>query len=291
MLFRLNIFLSILLPVGAFLDQIDEIAFFKNKTVSQLWDYFLTVQSDLYFPHDAKWIEQQSFWKSASAVLEMGCGNGTYLAALSKLDSSKEYCGLEISDDVLENAQNIHAGSDLQFFQGDAQVYDSKFEDRYDIVVLRLVLLHVKDPLLVVESAKRYLKEGGHIIIIDNYHRATLSSHPLSGLENAREQLERKMQERGKAGSLVTLQVLEKYPEYVYSNVDIHGNPIDYPVKLTQKNDGENLFKHLIGFVAIVEKDYGGEIDWDMVYQEVLEFRENPDAWICPGAHYLVLSR
>jgi len=51
----------------------------QTATLSELWNYFLKNQTELYFSHEAEWLSQKDCWAKAQNILELGSGNGTYL--------------------------------------------------------------------------------------------------------------------------------------------------------------------------------------------------------------------
>lgn len=92
-------------------------------------------------------------------LLDIGCGDGAFLASLSDLPGV-ELSGIDLSATsiVRARAKGLNARR--------AALGDLVNEDaRFDIVSMSHVLEHVANPLGVIESAKRLLKEGGEIVL------------------------------------------------------------------------------------------------------------------------------
>lgn len=109
-------------------------------------------------------------------VWDIGCGNGVMLPYLAKtvgefghvyaIDMSEEQLALakeRVSSEGLENVTFIH---------GDIRAQQNLPKGEADLVYMRALLIHVKDPEKVISVAKTLLKEGGVVAS----HEAIISS-------------------------------------------------------------------------------------------------------------------
>src|SRR5690349_18452718 len=78
-------------------------------------------------------------------VLDVGCGPGTILGALTKTDSTFRGTGVDLGSGRIHQAEQKHAGSRrLRFRLGDAQ--ELEFEcGTFDVVYARMLLQYVRD--------------------------------------------------------------------------------------------------------------------------------------------------
>ncbi len=99
-------------------------------------------------------------------ILEIGCGTGFVLKALSKLNKFDLY-GAELYLEGLKFAKSRL--EDIEFFQMDAR--DIPFENKFDAIGAFDVLEHVEEDWLIVKSAFKALKAGGLFFITVPQHK------------------------------------------------------------------------------------------------------------------------
>lgn len=97
-------------------------------------------------------------------VLDLGCGNGVLLTAISK---DLDYTGIDISQVMIEKAKQLHP--DNKFIQAD--ITDAKLWSslkRYDFITALGLLHHLPtnaDQLFVLNQIKNHLKPGGTALV------------------------------------------------------------------------------------------------------------------------------
>jgi len=94
-------------------------------------------------------------------ILDVGCGKGRFSKWL--IANGALVTGIELSNNLLKEAQNISGGT---FLEGSATHLN--FEDEtFDCVICIEVLEHIPDTQKAVSEMCRVLKKGGKILIID----------------------------------------------------------------------------------------------------------------------------
>ncbi len=88
------------------------------------------------------------------SVLEIGCGTGDILLALSERGFGNELSGIEISSSGLEKARQkpIPSLKELRLFDGDTVPFD---DQQFDLVVLSHVVEHLEYPRKMLHEARR----------------------------------------------------------------------------------------------------------------------------------------
>ncbi len=95
-------------------------------------------------------------------LLEIGCGIGDFLSvATSKF---KSVYGIDPSPKSIEIAKFLAPNADTRTGTGENLPYDSDFAD---VIVMKGVVHHLKDPTDVFKEACRCLKTGGALLILE----------------------------------------------------------------------------------------------------------------------------
>lgn len=100
-------------------------------------------------------------------VLDLGCGTGKLFKRLGKLYPELTGVGLDLSPEMLAQAQrkNIH-GDRLSFVQGNAEAQPFP-ENTFDAAFNTISFLHYLHPETVLEEVQRVLKPGGQFYLAD----------------------------------------------------------------------------------------------------------------------------
>jgi cyclopropane fatty-acyl-phospholipid synthase-like methyltransferase len=95
---------------------------------------------------------------NAHRLLEIGCGNGYFLAEAKRLSKVKT-TGLEMSDQSAEKAR-VHC-DDVRVGGLD----QLKFDERFEVIVALQVIEHIYEPGDFVTTLEEHLSEGGTLIL------------------------------------------------------------------------------------------------------------------------------
>ena len=100
--------------------------------------------------------------KGSGRTLEIGCGDCRLANYLVKNTG----CNV-VAVDIKEESRELKGNSLVKYIRGDAEFLSSFLKDKFDICVSLYVLHELKNPLNVLEEAKKILKQKGKIIMID----------------------------------------------------------------------------------------------------------------------------
>jgi len=93
-----------------------------------------------------------------SKVLEIDCGTGKFINKLVRL---KPNLGRVVAIDLYRKPENLD--SKIEFIQ--QGIEDLKIDDNFDLVIMKQVFEHLKDPLGTIKKVKSILNEHGKILI------------------------------------------------------------------------------------------------------------------------------
>jgi ubiquinone/menaquinone biosynthesis C-methylase UbiE len=114
-------------------------------------------------------------------VLEIGCGTGVVLRDLLALVGPRgEVTGLDPSRTMLDRARRLSrpaASGRLRLRRGDGHHLPFA-RGRFDVALAITVILHVADPLRVVEELVRVTRAGGRVGLQDQDFGLVAAAHP-----------------------------------------------------------------------------------------------------------------
>jgi len=138
----------------------------------------LDAQVDLFW-HAEKPLLIRHGLADGMAVLDCGCGPGRLLELFANEFEQLQLTGLEIDPILVDSCRKRFANTDheVEVHQGSAE--NPGLEgSRFDLIIMRLVLEHVPDPVAALKSLSGLLKPAGRIVIIANDFEFHLRTSP-----------------------------------------------------------------------------------------------------------------
>jgi ubiquinone/menaquinone biosynthesis C-methylase UbiE len=116
-----------------------------------------------------KWLQNQ--FTPTDAVLELGCGTGTFSEAVAPV--VKDLIVTDMSEPMLQQARaKLGEHGNVRFQKEDA--YKTTFDDSSFDAVLMVNLLHIVfEPASILEECSRVVKDGGRIVVADATSQGT----------------------------------------------------------------------------------------------------------------------
>lgn len=99
---------------------------------------------------------------AARAVLDVGCGNGAFLAALAAPGVARRVVGMDLSTEMLHVAQH-RALATVDLVRADAMALPARTET-FDLVFMSHVLLLIANVDAYLAGAQRVLRPGGTLV-------------------------------------------------------------------------------------------------------------------------------
>lgn len=105
---------------------------------------------------------------SGKVAIEIGCGPGFITGAMAEMASPGRTVGLDSSEELIDAACRVvqpeHAN--LEFHQGNA-LQTGLPDGIFDFVYSRLLYQHLTDPLAALREARRIVRPGGKVCVLD----------------------------------------------------------------------------------------------------------------------------
>ncbi|MDF2719436.1 MAG: class SAM-dependent methyltransferase [Paenibacillus sp.] len=126
-------------------------------------DRMLNVTAELFFELEQSMFFRQ-FGKRGMATLDIGCGNGAYMANIGAYFPDMRLTGVEIDVEMYRKAV-VRQGKNLAYIQGSYERLHGS--GPYNAVIVRLVVLHIQDRDGFVKWVYDHTSDDGTVIIID----------------------------------------------------------------------------------------------------------------------------
>lgn len=107
-----------------------------------------------------EWIEK----KRPSKILDIGCGRGFYVHALTLYDFPKEIVGIDKKEEYVDKANKLISDKRTNIFKG--SIYSIPFKDNYfDFIICSELLEHLPDDKRGLAEINRVLKKSGTLLL------------------------------------------------------------------------------------------------------------------------------
>ncbi len=261
-----------------------------------LWKEFLIVQTNLFFPHEKELLSQHVFFSAAESILEIGSGYGFFLMKLAQTFPEKTFTGMDRDRARIDLSQSF---SNLHFFHLDAEEEQSQFFHRFDLVIFRLTLQYLRDPLRAFSIATRYLKPNGHFFIIEAYEPVKSAFPPLPAFDEALDRLNQ-LPSIQRTISLTLLQKIVDpadsfHPDYsvVFTNLNPDGTLFSPKLMMEVKSESQlNLYSqfHFL-LLMLIHRHFGIAVDFFRAKEEFNTLLSTSGCFIRPGRHELITKK
>lgn len=142
----------------------------------------LEKQSELHQHFTERMIENAGI-KEGMRVLDLGCGAGNVTLSVSKkVGPTGQVVGVDMNPEILKSAKTLlhdHECNNATFINGNIDTIE--FDDPFDAIIGRLVLMYLPDPIKTLKHVMTFLKPQGIVCFqeLDMYYYASYHQREL----------------------------------------------------------------------------------------------------------------
>lgn len=112
------------------------------------------------------------------SILDIGCNTGEQcINMIERTDNLKLYVGIDREENAINYAKNLWNNPKVFFYGLDCEKkdFENKLQDiesnhnikGFDIIFISMVLLHIKQPRILLDKVRNHINPNGKIVIID----------------------------------------------------------------------------------------------------------------------------
>lgn len=146
---------------------------------------YLRKSTGLYYNDDYIEFLVRTVWKidKPVRVIDFGCGFGHLgLRLLPILPEGSTYTGIDAGEKLIRQARTLFRNSpyETSFIQGD--FFELPSERKYDLAVCHAVLLHMADPMELLQQMEGFVVDGGMIACFEPHWNANMAGYHFEGV-------------------------------------------------------------------------------------------------------------
>lgn len=159
----------------------------------ETYSRMLSIQAGMGYPFERPLYETES-WHKASRVLDIGCGDGSYLGRIQREFPEKRYVCVEHDPEMAARARD-NLPTETTCLTG--TVIDLPNDIEFDFVIARLVFSHLNDPVSVVSWISQHTSSDAGVLVIDAEDRFLVIRPDTPNFQDSLKQLRLEADARG----------------------------------------------------------------------------------------------
>ncbi len=141
-----------------------------SKLIYQLSPFVedcLTKQNRAFSSFEYNYLQEVINQHQIQSVLDIGTGEGSFIAGLASLTPDVNYHAIDVGEDLISIAKEKNQQDNIVFT---SCLFDSSFpEKKYDLILARFSVEHMKDIAAFIAEAYKRLKKGGILLVTEYY--------------------------------------------------------------------------------------------------------------------------
>lgn len=257
----------------------------ESCDANDLYGAALAVQNELLVGDTIRYLGGRAEWRAAGSVLDLGCGPGDLIAHLSRRFPAKSYTGVDLSEEFVTVAADRTRGlGNCRIVHADLYEFA---EGRYDFVILRAVLQHLKYPDRLMERLPDLLSGNGAVLFLDTTKENFVAAHPpIAAFDDFYDKLAAAQKEH--TGSRDCMAELEgRLPGTGFRVVE----SLALLIPVTGAESREKVVQYLILGCAIAARMMSTPLDLNALVGDLLRWYDAEDSRLDIRSRLLLIAR
>lgn len=264
----------------------DVVATLANATENDLYRATLKVQEELNIGETVRYLIGQPKWSAAKSVLDLGCGPGDLLNHLAPYFPDKRFMGVDSNADFVAIARNqTQRLQNCSFCQGDAYTFA---DGRYDFVILKAVLQHLKEPNRFMKHLPELLDKEAVVLFIDTTRENFIVAEPpITAFNRLYAQLETIQKQHSGSRDCMD-ELLEQLDAYGFRLLEAHTPSVPVP---TTENRLKAVRYLLLASATVKKMMPPLELELRDLTADLVAWHDAPDACMSIKSRRMLIER
>ena len=256
----------------------------ENISENDIYRIALKVQMDLFLSETLRYLFNHKIWSSAKTVLDLGCGPGDLLSYLAKYFPNKLYTGVDINESFIKIAKKqTNALKNCEFICNDLYNFS---DGNYDVIILRAVLQHLKNPVRLLHQLRELLKDNSVVIFNDTPDENFVNSIPkILTFDNFYNQLE-VMQKEGGGNRNCLVDLANNLASHNFTLIEA----IDQIIPITTEENKLKIIQYLILGCAVAKKMLSIRMELKDLFNDLIKWYDSNPSYIQIKTKWMVIK-
>ena len=253
----------------------------KQQPQSDFFEILLQQQAKQVRADELKFFFASPAWEASKNVLEIGFGTTTPIGSQARYFPDKQYTQLAFGLDYHKSEGRFKSSISSIFSELSGLPKRS-----FDFIILRLVLQHLPDSGLLMESLSNLLTPNGNILIIEAYDKLTRFVPAIPTLGVLYDKLS--FFQSAKGGNRQGSEELESTAT-TYGFDVISSEKVPSIVRLTEEK--QVAAETMVLVTEFMERALSVRVDQEKLVEEFQAWSHDPTSWGQLGLHFLLLGK
>lgn len=259
----------------------------QQLNATEFWTLCFRASNQLTLGADLKFFYNNSAWSKARRVLDIGCGTGDLILALSGHFPEKSYVGIDSNTSFIDIARSVQSLQPTISFLNHNILEGGPFqegEEKFDFIILRRVAQHISDPANLLRQLRKLCTPTTAVVFIEPRDSTKIYHPALPTIQGAYKLLVKRMKNDGNDRQIISW-LQANAAKFQFQS---QSQQLIFPVSING-TDKEVFFKTYLLSMLAIKRSWSISFDWQNFLYELARWYNAVHSYAQVGCDYLEL--